>query len=300
MSVLLDSVIRQTSDVTYSLVLNSNDRISGTHNNATFNIEWSNFLPVDIKEYKVCYAFQSTGGYFSDGVFQKNPLAPTTGVTTITTLATASTATPSGTTFITFTASTGLVVGDFLYGVGIATGTTITKVTGFVANLSIPVVSNIAISTELQVVTASTVNSVSFSSARILANFGGKSYSYDTGVKGQSLNLGNISRDTQTLTSKSNTFSAFYCQWAPRTISRPINNQFTVSVVNNSVFQGGPISYTTTNTVASYGSTSSTSNYLCDTTNISQGAPVAGTMIADMTPWTMILEFIRIDKKTKY
>ena len=299
MSVVLDNILHldKTTDVTYSLVLNSNDRVSGTHNNATFNIEWNNFLPVDTTEYKVCYAFQSTGGYYSDGIFQKNPYAPTTGVTSVTTSAAVSS---SGNSVITFTASTGLVVGDYVYGVGIATGTTITVVTGNTVNLSIPIFANIAGGTALQIVTSASVNSTSFSSARILANFGGKSYSYDTGIKGQSLNLGNISRDTQTLTSKSNTFSAFYCQWAPRVISRPINNQFTISVVNNSVFQGGPVSYTTTNTVASYGSTASANNFLCDTTNISQGAPVASTMSADMTPWNMIIEFIPITKKTKF
>lgn len=299
MSVVLDNILHldKSTDVTYSLVLNSNDRVSGTHNNATFNIEWDNFLPVDIKEYKICYAFQSTGGYYSDGVFQKTPLATTTGVTSVTTGASVSN---NGNSTITFTASTGLIVGDFVYGVGIATGTTITLVTGNAVNLSIPIFANIAGGTALQIVTAATVNSASFSSARILANFGGKSYSYDTGVKGQSLNLGNISRDTQTLTSKSNTFSAFYCQWAPRVISRPINNQFSISVVNNSVFQGGPVSYNSNNTIASYGSAASNSNFLCDTTNISQGAPVASTMIADMTPWNMIIEFIPIDKKIKY
>ena len=298
MSVLLDSVIRQTSDVTYSLVLNSNDRLLGTHNHATFNIDWEKFLPVDIKEYKVCYAFQSTGGRYTDGIFQKNPLAPTTGVTSVTTGASVSS---SGTTSITFAASTGLVVGDYVYGVGIASDTTITVVTGNTVNLSTPVFGNIPIGASLQVVTAASVNSVSFSSARILANFGGKSYSYDTGGQGgQSLNIGNIARDTQTITSKSNTFSAFYCQYPPRTISRPINNLFIVSIFNNSVFQGGPTSYTNVNGVLSYGSTASTANFLCDTTNISQGAPVAGTMIADMSPWTMTLEFIPIDKKIKY
>jgi hypothetical protein len=206
----------------------------------------------------------------------------------------------SGNSAITFSGSSGLVVGDYVYGVGIATGTTITGVTSNTVNLSVPVFGNIPTGTTLQIVGAASVNSISFSSARIMANFGGKSYSYDTGVKGQSLNIGNISRDTQTLTTKSNTFSAFYCQWAPRVISRPMNNQFTISVLNNSVFQGGVVSYTSNNAVASYGSTASNNNFLCDTANISQGAPVASTLAVDMTPWNMIIEFIPINKKIKY
>ena len=373
MSVVLDNILlNKSTDLTYNLVLNSNDRIAGTHNNATFNIDWGNFLPVDNPEYKICYTFQSTGGYYSDGIFQKVPVATGTSITTslgntagnstlvfvantgltvgnyvygtgittgtyitnvtgtgpytatlstplVATVAvgavlqsvlpasvgvtsvTTSVASTSANNYLQFATNTGLTVGNYVYGVGIATGTYITSVTGssspYTAFLSIPIFANLASGTVLQSVTASTVNSASFSSARVLANFGGKSYSYDSTGKGQSLNLGVISRDTQTLTSKSNTYSAFYCQNPPRVISRPINNQLTVSIVNNSVFQGGVSYYNPDNSVASYGTAATGSNYLCDTLNISQGGSVFGALLTDMTPWTMLVEFIPINKK---
>ena len=369
MSVVLDNILlNKSTDLTYNLVLNSNDRIAGTHNNATFNIEWANFLPVDNPEYKICYTFQSTGGYYSDGIFQKSPLVPTgTSITTslgqttgnstlvftantaltvgnyvygvgiatgayITTVTgtgpytitlstplianvsigailqsvsstsviTTSVASTSANNYLQFAISNGLTVGNYVYGVGIATGTYITSVTGtgpYLAFLSIPIFANLASGTVLQSVTPATVNSASFSSARVLANFGGKSYSYDSSVKGQSINLGVISRDTQTLTSKSNTYSAFYCQNPPRVISRPINNQLTISILNNSVFQGGVFSYNPDNSVASYGTVATGSNYLCDTLNISQGGSMFGALLNDMTPWTMLIEFIPINKK---
>jgi len=282
------------SEVTYSLVVNSQDKIAGTHNNATFNIEWDNFLPVDIKEYKVRYTFQSTAGYYNDGVHQTNPFLPTNGVTIVAT----STAVSSGTTVITFaSAHASLIIGEYVYGVGISPGTTITKVVGAVVNLSLPVFGTISAATDLQIVTVASVNLIRFSSARVLANFGSKSYSYDTNVKGQSINIGNIVRDTQTMSSRSNAFSGDYRQNCPRSIQRPASNVFTVSIKNNSVFQGGVIAYTVDNTPASYGSSPTNSNFLCDTAYISQGAPVGGSVKGDMSPWIMTIEFTPISSK---
>jgi hypothetical protein len=282
------------SEVTYSLVVNSQDKIAGTHNNATFNIEWDNFLPVDIKEYKVRYTFQSTAGYYNDGVFQTNPLVPTNGVATVAT----TTAVRSGTSVITFaSAHASLIVGEYVYGVGISQGTTIVKVTGAVVNLSLPVFATISAATDLQIVTAASVNLIRFSSARVLANFGSKSYSYDTNVKGQSVNIGNIVRDTQSMSSRSNDFNSDYRQNCPRSIQRPASNVFTVAIKNNSVFQGGITAYTVDNTAASYGSSPTNWNFLCDTAYISQGAPVAGSLKGDMTPWTMVMEFTPIPQK---
>ena len=304
MSVLLDNVyhLNTSSDITYSLVLNSNDRIAGTHNNPTFNIEWDNFLPLDNTEYKVCYTFQSTSGYYCDAFYQKNPLAPTTGVGNATTNGTNPTV---GSTQLQFTSSTNLAVNNYIYGTGIPIGTYITYINAvsgiYYVGISNPLTGTVPGFTLLQTVIPTTLNPVGFSSARVMADFGSKSFSYDTSVKGSSLNLGVISRDVQTLSSKSNTFSAFYCQNNPRTIVRPINNQFTISIMNNSVFQGGVVSYNAAGSVVSYGSTASSLNYLCDTKNMAPGSvPIAGGMLTDMSPWTMILEFIPINKKPKY
>ena len=112
MSIVVDNILlNRSTDVTYNLVLNSNDRTGGTHNNATFNIDWNTFLPVNNPEYKICFTYQSTGGYYCDGVFQKNPLAPTTGVTNLTT----STATTSAGITLQSATNTGMTVGNFTY-----------------------------------------------------------------------------------------------------------------------------------------------------------------------------------------
>ena len=51
---------------TYNLIINSSDKISGTNNNATFQINWDDFLPRKFNMYKVIFSFQTTGGYYKD------------------------------------------------------------------------------------------------------------------------------------------------------------------------------------------------------------------------------------------
>ena len=280
-------------NITYNLVLNSNDRIAGTHNNATFNIEWDSFLPIDITEFKVCYAFQGTTGYYCDGIYQKNPSAPTGGVTNITLATTHAVGVTSLSVPTVNLAS--IFNGYSVGGVGIPSGTLIVSNNG--ANpvlLSNPTTGGLVSGSIIQIIDRATVNLVGYTSARILANFGSQSFSYDTSVKGQSLNLGTITRDTQAPTSKYNSFSAFYCQNNPRSIKRPMNNQLTISIMNNSIFQGGVVAYNPDGSVASYGTTTSASNYLCDTLNTAPGIKIEGTMLLDMQPWSMTLEFIPI------
>jgi hypothetical protein len=50
----------------YTLHLSSADKISGTNNNAIFNIKWASFLPRDIDQYKINYSFITTGGFYMD------------------------------------------------------------------------------------------------------------------------------------------------------------------------------------------------------------------------------------------
>jgi hypothetical protein len=54
--------------ITYTLVLDSLDKISGTNNNATFNVNWATFLPMKYSYYKVIFNFQTVGGYYKDNV----------------------------------------------------------------------------------------------------------------------------------------------------------------------------------------------------------------------------------------
>jgi hypothetical protein len=51
---------------TYNLIINSSDKIYGTNNNATFQINWDDFLPRKFNMYKVIFSFQTTGGYYKD------------------------------------------------------------------------------------------------------------------------------------------------------------------------------------------------------------------------------------------
>ena len=55
-----------TEKVTYSVVVNSTNKISGLNNNANFIIPWVTILPQKYDLYKVIYNFQSTGGYYFD------------------------------------------------------------------------------------------------------------------------------------------------------------------------------------------------------------------------------------------
>ena len=78
MAVVVDSY----NDPTYTLVLNSNDKISGTNNNATFQVNWKDFLPEEYDKYKMVYTFQTTGGYYGDGSYLKTNGTSATGSTT--------------------------------------------------------------------------------------------------------------------------------------------------------------------------------------------------------------------------
>ena len=58
---------------TYNLYLSSTDRISGTHNNPTFNVNWDTFLPKN-KYFSVNFSFISAGGIYADCVIASQSL----------------------------------------------------------------------------------------------------------------------------------------------------------------------------------------------------------------------------------
>jgi hypothetical protein len=51
----------------YTLYLNSNDKVSGNNNNAIFNVNWDSFLSREYDQYKVSYSFITAGGNYKDG-----------------------------------------------------------------------------------------------------------------------------------------------------------------------------------------------------------------------------------------
>ena len=259
-------VVDNFNDATYTLVMNSNDRISGTNNNAIFDINWSDFLPVEFERYKMVFTFQTTGGYYADGFYLKTYGTAPPGYTT------SRTVTNAGSSTINVGISTGTVtVGMLVSCFGVLSGTTVIAYTtgaSGIITLSQPTYAGIANSTLISYFYTTDVNNVNFSAGRIAMSTGTRSYSFDTATKAPSINLGIIQRDIQTSQTKSNTLSSFYCQNPPRTINRPNQNQVTVTIYNNCVFQGGTISNsafstTPTNTNLLTDSTSNGSSYSC-------------------------------------
>lgn len=115
-------------------------------------------------------------------------------------------------------------------------------------------------------ITTTTPNTI-FSQAKIFVNFQGRSYSFDSGTKGHSTLMGVIMRDIQTTTSNSNILSCWHSYNSPKTIDIPNQNNITISIVN-------------------------TNNNLPFVDTYSSAGIIY--LAQDMTPWTMIMEFIPI------
>jgi hypothetical protein len=164
--------------ISYSVVINSKDKVSGTNNNCSFYVPWVTILPERFDFFKVIYNYQSTGGNYKDNV-----------------------------------------------------------------------------------------NGVTNTSAKLYCDFGSRSLTYDTSSSGPSQVMGIITRDIQTSTTSSNTFSAFFYQNTSKSIVRPTNNVLNVQILNN------------------YNNL-----LLVDTNTATPAAP-----LSDMTSWILFLEFIPID-----
>ena len=307
MAIVVDSF----NEKSYSLVINSADKISGTNNNATYQVNWDDFLPRDISNYKVVYSFQTSGGYYCDGI-TKLP----------TTTAGGASLGYSNTTYGSSTNSAAIAVGATSFVLGAAySGSSLTNAkilealyvfvlsnintnlncypigTTLLTTSTVGASSTIVLSagalypipsgSSVYFVSSLNVSPVTYSAARLLLNFNSKSSSFDTSNKGQSINLGICQRDIQTTTSKSNILSTFYCQCPPRCIARPIINLITVQVLNNCVFAGGITNYNGT-TPATYSIVNTNNNFLTDTNSL--GSAISSTN--DMTPYILYLEFI--------
>jgi len=227
----------------YTLFLSSVDKIGGKNNEAQFNVNWADFLPIDYDTFKVTFSFQTGGGYYLDKTFTSATNTASSGSTTLT-LNTVNTGVVvpgmilSGSAFI--QAGTYIVSGPANGGTG---AYVISKpTTGVILNTSI-------------------AGNVVYSGCKIVCDMLGRSYSFDSGKTGPSSILGYAQRDLASTQSTSNSFSAFYLQFPPKTISRPNQNLVTFSFYNlNNNF------------------------LLTDTTS-------TGLLQSDMTNWNIILEF---------
>jgi hypothetical protein len=236
----------------YTLFISSNDKVSGTNNNATFNINWDSFLPREYDTYKLAFSFQTGGGNYKDNTQFTCTGSWTFSGTQLTI--------PSGSTY-----TGSLKKGMFITGtIGIKPGTYITSLgTGSgqagTYNISTNYTSSTIISGTFL------VGSLVFSGCQINMDLKGRSYSYNTAVSGPSNSiLGYAQRDIQTATTNSNSFSVFYLQFPPKTISRPTDNQMSISLYN--------LNYLGYN-IPLYDTDSS------------------GNLLTDCTPWNIILEF---------
>jgi len=72
--------MNQLDKKSYTVFLNSTDKISGSNNNANYQINWDDFLPRDVDFYKVVFSFQTSGGYYRDNYsqFQISAIGATT------------------------------------------------------------------------------------------------------------------------------------------------------------------------------------------------------------------------------
>jgi len=118
-------------------------------------------------------------------------------------------------------------------------------------------------------------NGTTYNGAKILLNSLGRSFSFDTSTKSQSLTLGYGFRDVQISTSNSNCLSTFYMQNTPKTISRPNQNMINIQIYNNSnVFTGGLLQQ----------------NQLLVNTDYFSNP------LTDMTSYSLVLEIIPLEK----
>jgi len=235
----------------YTLFLSSSDKISGSNNNATFNINWDSFLPRDFDTYKLGFSFQTGGGNYKD-----NTQFTSTGTWTFngSQLTIPASQTYTGT----------LKVGMFITGSSlIKAGTYITSIVSGTGTSGTYGLSTNYTTTTL--ITSGLVGSMVFSGCQINMDLKGRSYSYDTAVNGPSNSiLGYAQRDIQTATTNSNSFSVFYLQFPPKTISRPTDNLITITLYNLNYLGYNILLYDT------------------DTN---------GNKLSDSTPFNIILEF---------
>jgi hypothetical protein len=72
--------MNQLDKPSYTVFINSNDKVSGTNNNANYQINWSDFLPNNVDKYKLVFSFQTAGGYYKDNFsnFQISAIGITT------------------------------------------------------------------------------------------------------------------------------------------------------------------------------------------------------------------------------
>ena len=198
----------------YTIFISSNDKVSGTNNNGTYQINWDDVLPRNYTAYKCAFMFQTGGGKYTDGAY------PTFTATTAGTILTVSAMSARSQPLLLYQVVTGGTLTAQTYISGFGTGK------GGIGTYTISI-SN----TNAAAIVYNT--SFVFNGGRIVMNSLSRSFSFDISTKSASYTLGFIQRDVQSTTSNSNSFSAFYLQAPPKTMNRPNQNMVAISIYNN-------------------------------------------------------------------
>jgi hypothetical protein len=250
------SVLSNNLDTkSYTLYISSTDKISGTNNNANFQINWVDFLPTKHKEYKMTFSFQSGGGNYKDtnSTCQCTYVAGSNILTISNLQAGGIISVNSYFTLLNGLNLNGIPSGTYI--IGYLTGNYNAAGTFYMSNNA----------TATNAVPQWIYTNLSYSGCKIIMNSLSSSFSYDTSTKSKSYTLGYAQRDIQSSSSTSNSFSTFYLQFPPKTMIRPSENFINISIYNIN------------------------NNILLTDSNIS------GYTYADMTSWNLILEFTPIN-----
>lgn len=108
--------MNQLDKKSYTVFLNSTDKVSGSNNNGTYQINWDDFLPRDVDFYKVVFSFQTSGGYYRDNYsqFQISAIGATTTPTFQTAIAPTYNATSNTTSIVISVITNLLLAGNYV------------------------------------------------------------------------------------------------------------------------------------------------------------------------------------------
>ena len=200
----------------YTVFISSNDKVSGSNNNGTYQINWDDLLPRNYNNFKMAFTFQTGGGKYADGMYATFTATVAGAILTVSAMIAGSQPIQMG-QMIQGGAVIGTTTTYYISAFGTGTGGIGTYILSTAATNATPV---------------NYTTSYVFNGAKVAMNSIGRSLSYDSTTKSQSYTLGYIQRDVQSTTSNSNNLSAFYLQSPPKTINRPNQNLITISIYN--------------------------------------------------------------------
>ena len=80
----------------YTVFISSTDKVSGTNNNGTYQINWDDILPRNYNNFKMAFTFQTGGGKYQDGMYATFTATVAGAILTVTAMSTGSQAIQMG------------------------------------------------------------------------------------------------------------------------------------------------------------------------------------------------------------